>query len=297
MLGDQGQSAIERIRQGLDLVRIGRHIVWLNETSSTNSTALDMVAGGVVPQIKGTVSPDGLVVLANYQTAGRGRQGRSWHAPRGASVLCSVVIVEREESVTADACDGARLISGRLNMVAAVAACEAIAEATEVRPGIKWPNDLLVLGKKLGGILIESRSLGSGQVGIEGRAAESKRAWVLGFGINCLQHVGHFPPELVGSATSLELAASHAVSRLAVVRALLARLDHWLGHSDWRSDSRLAQRWSQMAEPLGRRLRLRYQGQEYSGRTMEVDPVGGLTMQLDNGRPMWFDPLLTSVLP
>jgi BirA family biotin operon repressor/biotin-[acetyl-CoA-carboxylase] ligase len=130
-----------------------------------------------------------------------------------------------------------------------------------------------------------------------GGDAAPTRAWVIGFGINCLQHLGHFPPELASAATSLELAASHAVDRLAVIRALLMRLDHWLGQSDWFGDRRLEESWASMVEPVGRRVRLRHQSHEYAGRTVRVDPVGGLTVQLDNGRQMWFDPMLTSVLP
>lgn len=260
--------SIERLREGWTPVRVGRRIVWLEEAASTNAVALDAAT---------EPDADGLVVLADYQTAGRGRLGRQWLSPRGASVLCSVLIVGPE--------DASHAYAGRLNMAAAVAACEAISDTTEVRPAIKWPNDLRVDGKKIGGILIESRPL----------AGES-RAYVVGFGINCLQHSGHFPPELRGTAGSLEMATSHPVDRLAVARALIQRLDQRLGPGDWERSPTLHPDWLGLAETIGQRITLRTQGAEYSGRTLAVDPVGGLTVQLDGGRPMWFDPLLTSVV-
>jgi len=195
-------------------------------------------------------------------------------------VLASVLLVSPEDSA-----DTTRACTGRLNMVAAVAACEAICQATDVRPAIKWPNDLRVDGKKLGGILIESRAL-----------AGNARAYVVGFGINCLQHAGHFPPELTQLATSLELATSQPVDRTTVARCLLQRLDDRLGRPDWLDDDSLHPQWLSFAEPIGRRISLRYHGADYTGCTVAVDPLGGLTVQLDNGRQQWFDPMLTSVV-
>lgn len=260
------KTLTERLREGWSPIRVGRRIVCLEEAASTNAVVLDAATDR---------EADGLVVLADYQTAGRGRLGRQWLSPRGASVLCSVLAIGPE--------DGSH--AGRLNMAAAVAACEAIADATEVRPAIKWPNDLRVNGKKVGGILLESRTL----------SADS-RAYVLGFGINCLQHAGHFPPELRETAGSLELATSHPVDRVAVARALIQRLDARLGHSGWELNGTLHRDWLAFAEPIGQRITLRTQGVDYAGRTVAVDPVGGLTVQLDSGRPMWFDPFLTSVV-
>jgi BirA family biotin operon repressor/biotin-[acetyl-CoA-carboxylase] ligase len=271
----QGHSAgnLERLRQGWTPVRIGRRVVWLDEVVSTNSTALDEAD---------RQEADGLAILADYQTAGRGRQGRRWVSPRGASVLCSILVVCPEEPQDTPR---RQALTGRLNMVAAVAACEAVALATEIRPAIKWPNDLRVAGRKLGGILIESRPL-----------SHAHRAFVMGFGINCLQHAGHFPPELADQATSLELEASHPIDRVAVVRHLLMRLDARLAAPGWIDTPRLHAEWAALAEPIGQRIRLRQQGHEYAGRTVAVDPLGGLTVQLDNGRQMWFDPMLTSVV-
>ncbi len=269
----------DEIRRGWTPVRIGWEILQVDETDSTNSQLLEMAD---------RPDADGLVLLADYQTAGRGRQGRRWLSPRGASILCSVLVAFSDApggAPAGDAASGEPAIAGRLNMLAAVAACEAIAASTEVRAAIKWPNDLRISGRKLGGILIESRPRAAGG-----------RVWVLGFGINCLQHVGHFPTEIAAQATSLELAASHPIDRAAVTLQLLMRLDERLSSPGWLRGTELYEAWLSLAEPIGQRVELKYQGLGYSGRTIAVDPLGGLTLQLDNGRQMWFDPLLTSVV-
>jgi len=175
--------------------------------------------------------------------------------------------------------------AGWLTLAAAVAACEAIREATEVTPAIKWPNDLRVSGRKLGGILIESCPVDA-----------ARRAWAIGIGINCLQHEGHFPPELRDSAISLELAASHPIDRLEVTRALLASLDEWLAEPRHPGDQAVHAAWLTYAEPLGQRVRLLLKGREYWGRTVAVDPWGGLILQQEDGRREWFDPMLTTLL-
>ncbi len=274
----------------------------LAETPSTNILALDSAAtmGGVDGR-----EIDGLVVLADHQTAGRGRLGRRWLSPRAASVLCSVCLVPSEQELTATAAKppgdhepvsefqakaltATSQFSGRLTLISAIAACEGIRESTEITPGIKWPNDLRVSGRKLGGILIESRPIGHG-----------RRAWVIGMGINCLQHAGHFPPELRGIATSLEIEASHPIDRAEVARCLLRSLDRWLAPlvtPSQQTEEAIRAAWERHAEPVGQRVRLRSHGRDFSGTTLAVDPFGGLILQTDDGKREWFDPLRTTLL-
>jgi BirA family transcriptional regulator, biotin operon repressor / biotin---[acetyl-CoA-carboxylase] ligase len=296
----------EQLRSGWTPQRVGRHIITLAETPSTNSLASDSAAAMGGPEGR---DADGLAVLADYQTAGRGRLGRHWLSPRAASVLCSVVLVpsDRELGMAAPATPAdhpatdenasatrtptpATQFSGRLTLLCAVAVCEAIRQTTEITPSIKWPNDLRVDGRKLGGILIETRPIGHG-----------RRAWVIGIGINCLQHAGHFPPELRSTATSLEIEATHPIDRPEVARSLLQCLDRWLAPSATQtggleSDADIRTAWQRYAEPIGQRVRLRNRGRDYSGTTVAVDPFGGLILQTDNGKQEWFDPLQTALL-
>lgn len=294
----------DRLQHGWTPHRVGRHIITLAETPSTNAFALDSVATLGGPDGR---AADGLAVLADYQTAGRGRLGRCWLSPRAAGVLCSVIVVPSDEELPAlppEPAAGEPVLphnawptattqfSGRLTLLSAVAASEAVRQATEITPAIKWPNDLRVAGRKLGGILIESRPIG-----------QSRRAWVIGIGINCLQHAGHFPPGLRNTATSLEIEASHPIDRAEIARSLLQRLDDWLTLSatgDRRTNSDLDRAvlasWHRYAEPIGQRVRLRSRGRDYTGTTVAVDPHGGLIVQTDVGRQEWFDPLQTTLL-
>jgi len=206
-------------------------------------------------------------------------------SPRGASVLASVVLVQEPAESGAPGSESPTSISAWLTQVSAVATCEAVRRATEITPAIKWPNDLRFDGRKLGGILIESRSLPG-----------DRRAWVVGIGINCLQHAGHFPPDLRSTATSLELAASHPIDRIEVTRCLLRAMDEWFAPATWGQTARVHTAWLTYAEPLGQKVRLRREGQDYTGWTVEVDPVGGLIVKLESGRQEWFDPMITTVL-
>lgn len=161
----------------------GRPRVHYRRTGSTNERARELAAGG---------APHGTVVTAGEQTAGRGRQGRTWVAPPDSSVLMSVVL---------------RGFRELLPLAAAVAVCEAL----PVPARVKWPNDVWVGGRKVAGILVEGRP---------------QEDWtVLGIGINV--SASEFPAELRDAATSLRLAGSN-ISNEEVLGRLLVSLDRWL---------------------------------------------------------------------
>ena len=267
-----GAITESRLLAGWTPVRVGRRLDLRPETASTNTDAL---AAAAHPDA------DGLVVLAEYQTQGRGRLGRTWLSPRGAGVLCSVLIIEPEGPPD----DAFGAVAGRLTLVAGVAVCEAVRQATDVAPAIKWPNDLRAGGLKLGGVLIESRALPGGT-----------RAWAIGVGINCLQHKGHFPPELQDSAGSLEMLTAHPVDRGEVARCLLCRMDAWLAGAAWLDDASVRDAWLSHAEPVGRRVVARCEGRQVEGTSMTIDPFGGLIVQGDDGRRHWLDPMRTTLL-
>ena len=166
--------------------RFGREYTYVESTPSTQL-------------LLGPHAPEGAVAVAGEQTAGRGRLGRRWLAPAGTSLLCSVqlrpeVSPERLPELTG---------------VAAHACAEAIATVTELRPELKFPNDLLVCGRKVAGILAEAR---------EGRV-------VLGVGINVNVSVSDLPTEVDRPATSLLVEAGREVDRAELLAALLERLE------------------------------------------------------------------------
>ena len=149
-------------------------------------------------------APEGTVVTAEHQRAGRGRGGRAWLDRPGEALLCSVVL--------RPAIDAAEV--PQLALLAAVALAEAVEALTGLAPGIKWPNDLVVDGRKLAGILAEA--------GTDGHTVARV---ILGIGVNVSQRA--FPIALAERATSLALATGREVGRPALLEGLLARLEHW----------------------------------------------------------------------
>jgi BirA family biotin operon repressor/biotin-[acetyl-CoA-carboxylase] ligase len=177
-------------------------------TDSTNDRARELAEAG---------APNGTLVTAEEQTAGRGRQGRAWTAPPGSAVLMSLVLRDPNEL---------------LPLAAAVATCEAV----PVECGIKWPNDVWAGGRKLAGILAEGRP---------------QEGWaVLGIGLNVTTE--EFPPELRDSATSLRLEGVETDAE-SVLQALLAALDRRLG--DEPAD--LLAAWRELDALNGRQVRWR----------------------------------------
>lgn len=166
---------------------LGYPRVHLRETDSTNVVARALAGRG---------APQGTLVTADRQTAGRGRQGRAWVAPAGASLLCSWVI---------------RDPGPLLSLVAGVA----VAELAGERARIKWPNDVLIDGRKLAGILVEGRP--------------QERWAVLGIGINVALRLEQLPAELRDRAATLGLTAA---DREPVLSRLRDGLERWLAAPD-----------------------------------------------------------------
>jgi len=220
---------------------------------STNTEAARQAAAG---------APEGLVVVAREQTAGRGRQQRAWSSPRDAGLYLSVLLRPR---LTAEEWP-------LLTLAAALAVSDALEEACALRTDIKWPNDLLSGGRKLCGILAETVESGPG------------RACVVGVGVNL--KLAAYPPELRASATSVEEEAGGVTAGVdslieSVVRAVgrrYARLQSEGGAEETRRE------WcarSSYAE--GRRVRVRLDGESFEGVTRGLERDGALRVESEGG--------------
>lgn len=217
---------------------IGRPRVHHRLTDSTNQRAKELADGG---------APHGTVVTADEQTAGRGRQGRSWVAPAGSAVLMSVVVRELEAAL--------------LPLTTAVAVCEAAEAVAPVRCEIKWPNDVWVERRKLSGILVEGRPAAG---------------WaVVGVGLNVRTAEEEFPPELRSSATSLR-ASGADVSVEDAADALLATLDRWLSSPP----AEVLATWRARDALLGSEIRWG----ERRGIAAGIDDRGSLLVDTDSAR-------------
>jgi BirA family biotin operon repressor/biotin-[acetyl-CoA-carboxylase] ligase len=178
---------------GARLSPLGDRVIFFNTIGSTSDIALALATGG---------NAEGAVVIADEQTAGRGRLGRRWFSPPGSGLYVSTVLQPSRART-----DPQRA-TGLLTLAAGLALAEAIEAVTSLRVDIKWPNDLLVARRKLGGILAEA-------VGVERLAAQRGIASVvLGYGINIRSTA--YPPDLRDRATSLETALGRPIDRAAM---------------------------------------------------------------------------------
>ncbi|MGA2285631.1 MAG: biotin--[acetyl-CoA-carboxylase] ligase [Dehalococcoidia bacterium] len=201
-------------------------------------------------------APHGLIVLADEQTAGRGRRGRSWVSPPGGLY---VTIVLRPEP------DAVR----RLALVAPLAVCEAIDAVARVRSAIKWPNDVLIEGRKVGGVLIDSRLSGD----------EVEYALV-GIGVNLsLDPAQH--AEIRDIATSLALESERKVAREKLLAAVLNRFEKLL--ADSRVDGDVYEAWRARLETLGRQVRAQSANDVEEGVAEDVDAEGNLLLRRPDG--------------
>jgi len=197
------RHAIEARRDRLG--PLASRIVYFETTGSTNDVAASLASADRLEASPTDV--EGLVVIADAQTAGRGRRGRTWFSPPGAGLYVSVVLRpgRARESVE-------RAIA-LLTISAGVALAEAVERVTGLSPAIKWPNDLLVERRKLAGILAE---------GVASPGSGALHAVVLGFGLNVMSAA--YPPELSTIVTSLDSELGRGVDRAEVCAEALASL-------------------------------------------------------------------------
>ncbi len=228
-------------------------IHYFDTISSTNTYAKELAIQG---------ASHGTAVIAGSQSEGRGRMGRSFHSPVGMGVYLSVIL--RPDCAAADLM--------HLTCAAAVAMCDAVETAAGFRPGIKWTNDLVYEGKKLGGILTELSLDANGQV-----------QWaVVGTGINCCQREGDFPEDIHSIACSLTMAANKPTAPSAVAAAMLAQLEHMsreLRHSD-----AILDRYRADCITLGRDISVHRGDELRYGTALDIDREGALLVRFSDGQ-------------
>jgi BirA family biotin operon repressor/biotin-[acetyl-CoA-carboxylase] ligase len=242
----------EELHDGLATRWLGRPVHWLDVTDSTNRVALELARGG---------APHGAAVVAEAQTAGRGRLGRAFFSPPNVNLYLSLVL--RPALSTAEA--------PTLILAAGVGVADAVAEelGEPERVEIKWPNDVLVDGKKVSGILME---LG----------AEAARVLfcVLGIGVNLNVDPRSFPDDFRDVATSLASAAGRPIARAAFTRRLLAALEDALDAHARGGFAAVRPRFEARFRMTGRRVRVReLDGSETAGSVRGIDADGALLVE------------------
>jgi len=230
-----------------------RRIFHFFKIDSTNSVAMQLGESG---------EPHGAIVLAEEQTAGRGRAGRSWSSEKSAGIYCSILL--RPPIPPAHA--------PLLTLVAGLAARDAAAEDLDALPDIRWPNDLLVSRRKFCGILTEMH-------------AEPDRIHyaVIGIGINVNQ--SRMPADLAGIATSLRIETGRAHSRFELLIRLLQHFDRYYNQFLANGAPPVLRRFAQVSSYYeGKRVRITTATETFTGTTAGLEPSGVLRVTRDDGR-------------
>jgi BirA family biotin operon repressor/biotin-[acetyl-CoA-carboxylase] ligase len=244
------QALIERALSPIESGPFGRRVYYYPQVDSTNDVARELAAHDV---------PEGALAIADHQTAGRGRRGRVWVAPPRTNLLMSALFRPRLDPEDA----------GRLVMVCGLALAEAV-EQVGARPvAVKWPNDLLLGGKKFVGILPES-----GIVGF-------KLAWlIVGMGVNVNQRFA--PPDpLAETATSLYDHTGHPYDRAYVLVRIVQALNRWYARLH---EEALVETWRARCSTLGARIRAGTAEGPLEGVAEEIDSQGALWLRDDGGK-------------
>jgi BirA family biotin operon repressor/biotin-[acetyl-CoA-carboxylase] ligase len=244
---------LEEIQRGLLTERLGKKIHYLPEVDSTNLYARKLAEEGGL---------EGEVVIAETQTHGKGRMGRSWVSPPYLNLYLSVILRPRLSPVHAP----------QITLMSAVALAETVESFLHFPPEIKWPNDIMVKGKKLAGILTES-------------ACERDRILyvVLGIGVNLNFQRELMPETIQHSATSFMILTQKPVDRVAFARRLIQNLDRCYGDLEDRGFSFTARRWESFFRLRGKRVMVEMLDQRILGKAMGIDSDGALVLEDEHG--------------
>lgn len=239
------------LRRRLRTKFLGHNILYYPVTSSTMDVAKQAVQDGV---------SEGTIVIADQQTAGRGRLGRKWLAPPDSSVLLSIILHPKLGELP------------RLNMAACLAVAQSVEKVTGLKPTIKWPNDVLIDGKKVSGVLIESDVQG-----------DTVNYAIVGMALNVNLDPSSIP-EISETATSFKEVLGREVSRLTVLESLLSEFEELYGAI--RRGEPIDREWRCRLETLGKEVTVRCGQVVREGCAESVDEDGNLLLRLHDGSLM-----------
>jgi BirA family biotin operon repressor/biotin-[acetyl-CoA-carboxylase] ligase len=242
------------IREGLRTGILGRQEIFhFPETDSTNLRAKVLADQG---------APEGTIVVAESQTGGRGRKGRSWFSPALTGNYVSLIL--RPAILPNEA--------PRLTLLTAVAVAETLKAMTLLPIRIKWPNDITTGGKKLAGILT--------QISTEMDAVDYM---IVGLGVNVNTTPGDFPDDLGESATSILIETGAPCSRIDLLRLFLETFENWYCLFRKSGFSSVLERWKNLADIIGRRVSVHYLDHRHTGEVLDVDQDGILILRDQKG--------------
>ncbi len=231
----------------------GRRLIYLTSTSSTQDVARAEAEAG---------APEGTAVIAEEQTAGRGRFGRQWLSPAGKNIYVTLVLRPTVDQLR------------RLGIITPLAVALAIEETTGLVPRIKWPNDVLLSGRKASGMMVEAELSGA-----------DPRYALVGIGVNVNFEIAP-DSEIVAIATSIKRELGADASREGVLAALLNHIEALYTAPDPRA---VHEAWKSRLETIGRDVTLTFRGESFTGHAEDVDEVGNLILRLSDGSHRTFE--------
>ncbi|MBC2693780.1 MAG: biotin--[acetyl-CoA-carboxylase] ligase [Desulfobacteraceae bacterium] len=231
-----------------------KNIIYLKETDSTNTRAKELAAQG---------APEGTLVIAEKQTKGRGRRGRSWFSQPGGGIYCSLIlrpIMQPGETP-------------RITLMTAVVLAETLISLMKLKLRIKWPNDILINGKKLAGILTEIST-----------EMDAVNYIVVGLGMNVNTLFENFPREIKKSATSILIETGNRVHRIKLIQEYLKLYEQYYDMFKKNNFEPIMNRWRALADIIGKQIRVDVIGKTHIGKVIDVDNDGVLILKDDQGR-------------
>ena len=231
---------------------IGKKILFYEKVGSTNTIALDLADR----------TQEGTVVIADCQEKGRGRLGRSWISPPGVNIYMSIILMPEIEPKYATL----------VTIMAAVACTTALRRATALDISIKWPNDLIVSDKKLGGILTELKT-------------DRKRILfaIIGIGININIDITEFPDDIRDITTSVKNETGKPCSRENIVAEILNEMNKWYMILNTKEKEPLLAEWQHLTSTLGKKVMVIVGQETYTGFAESIDNEGMLMVRLPSG--------------
>ncbi|GAB5046658.1 biotin--[acetyl-CoA-carboxylase] ligase [Thermodesulfovibrio sp. TK110] len=245
-----GEDLKKSLRSGLE---IGKEIVVYDEVESTNSKANELLKQGY---------PSGTVVIADRQTKGKGRLGRKWISPSGKNLYMSIALKP----------DIPPKYATLLTLTSVVACTTALRRYTDIPVMIKWPNDMLIDDKKIGGILTEMK--------IEGEKIKSA---IVGIGINVNMTEEDIPEEIKEIATSLKIYKGEDFSREVLTVEIIKEFDKWYQLLEKRQRKTIIDRWMQLSGTIGRQVKIILADRQLVATAEAIDEEGRLIVKLSDG--------------
>jgi BirA family biotin operon repressor/biotin-[acetyl-CoA-carboxylase] ligase len=249
----------EKIKNKLNSRKIGSKILIFSAVDSTNEQTKQYLEQD---------APEGLVLIAETQTQGRGRRGRDWVSIPGAGIYLSVILKPKIHP--------RRL--PQLTLLAGLATTLAINEFTDQKALLKWPNDVLLNGKKCCGILSETHPTRTDETGV-----------IVGIGINANHSPPDFPDEIKSTATSLRIETGNTIDRLSLICALLGHLDKQYNGFLNDPNQALMEKWLENSDLVGKKITVTHGKSATNGTALGLDSQGRLLMRSEKGEEMAFD--------